>query len=72
MPNVALAIATRDLGRKVIAALARKGITVINVQALPDFSSPMPFANADRGYVVNDNGCGRVWTRREAINAACE
>jgi hypothetical protein len=58
-------IAARDFGRKAIAALARKGIRIIGIQALPDMSSSMPFANANRGYTIDDNGCGRVWTYQQ-------
>lgn len=60
----------RDFSSKTLAALARKGITLIGLQAIPNMSSDMPFANAERGYVVNDNGCGRVWTFSQVMEAA--
>lgn len=66
--NVALEIATRDFGRKTIAALARKGIRVINVTSLPDAKGS--FLNSERGYVVDDNGTGRVFTYLELARNA--
>ena len=60
----------RDFSPATLRALARKGIRLIGLQALPDMSSPMPFANATRGYVVDDNGCGRVWTFTQVQEAA--
>jgi hypothetical protein len=59
-----------DFSKKTLAALARKGITLVGLQAIPNMASAMPFANADRGYRVNDNGCGRVWTFTEVMAAA--
>jgi hypothetical protein len=59
-----------DFNRATLAALARKGIRLIGLQAIPDMSSPMPFANATRGYVMDDNGTGRVWTFAEVIGAS--
>jgi hypothetical protein len=59
-----------DFSAKTIAALARKGIFLRGLQAIPDMASPMPFANATRGYLVDDNGCGRVWTHADVMAAA--
>lgn len=59
-----------DFSKKTLASLARKGIFLIGLQALPNMASAMPYANADRGYVVNDNGCGRVWTFSQMMEAA--
>lgn len=59
-----------DFSRSTIAALARKGIRIIGLQAIPNMASAMPYANADRGYVMDDNGCGRVWTHAEVMRAA--
>jgi hypothetical protein len=59
-----------DFSRKTLTALARKGITLVGLQAIPDVMSAMPWANASRGYVVNDNGCGRVWTFAQVQEAA--
>lgn len=60
-------IATRHFGRKVVTKLARKGIRVIGLQACPDTSGS--FLNSTTGYVVDDNGCGRVWSYREVTAA---
>lgn len=59
-----------DFSKKTLRALARKGIRLIGLQALPDMSSPMPYANATRGYLVDDNGTGRCWTHAQVIAAA--
>lgn len=59
-----------DFSRKTLAALARKGISLIGLQAIPDMSSDMPFANAARGYLVNDNGRSRCWTFAQVQEAA--
>ncbi len=60
----------RDFSASTLRALARKGIRLVGLQAIPDTSSDMPFANATRGYKVNDNGCGRVWTFAQMLEAA--
>jgi lysozyme family protein len=60
----------RDFSAVTIRRLARKGIRITGLQALPDMTSPMPYANASRGYVVDDNGCGRVWTFAQVMEAA--
>lgn len=49
-----------DFSRSTIRSLSRKGITVVGVQWLPDMASDMPMACGERGYVLNDNGTGRV------------
>jgi len=59
-----------DFSSKTRKALARKGITILGPVALPDMSSAMPWANAERGWSVNDNGCGRIWTLAQVLAAA--
>ena len=59
-----------DFSKTTIRNLSRKGITLIGLQAIPDMSSAMPFANADTGYRVNDNGTHRVLTFREVLALA--
>jgi hypothetical protein len=61
-------ISTRHFGRKVVAALARRGIRVIGLQAIPDERGS--FLNSTTGYVVDDRGCGCVWSYREVLKAA--
>lgn len=58
-----------DFSRSTTAALARKGIVVLGATAIPG-SSDMPWATAQRGYRVNDNDCGRVWTFAQVVEAA--
>jgi hypothetical protein len=60
----------RDFSSATLRRLARKGIAITGLQAIPDMASAMPFGNATRGYKVNDNGCGRVWTFAEVLEAA--
>jgi hypothetical protein len=61
---------TRCFSAATRRALGRKGIKIMAPVALPDMTSSMPFANATRGYSVNDNGCGRVWTLQQILEAA--
>lgn len=60
MSTAAFDIATRDFGKAAVRKLAKAGVTFVGLQALPDMASAMPYANAARGYVVSDNGTGRV------------
>jgi hypothetical protein len=64
-------IARRDFSAKTLRALAKRGIEVIGVQALPG-AGEMPWANPDRGYVVSDNGCGRVWTFTQVMQESAQ
>lgn len=60
----------RDFSASTLRRLARKGIRILSTIAIPDMASSMPFANASRGYNVDDNGCGRVWTFNQVLEAA--
>lgn len=60
----------RDFSAATRRALAAKGVTVLHSVAIPDISSDLPWANADRGYAVNDNGCHRIWTFAQVRQAA--
>jgi len=60
----------RDFRPETLRRLSLKGITILRPTAIPDNSSDLPFVNATRGYVVNDNGCGRVWTRAQVVERA--
>lgn len=62
-------IASRDFSSKTLRALAKRGISLIGVQAIPG-SGSMPWANAEAGYVVSDNGTARVWTFAMVMGAA--
>lgn len=59
-----------DFSKKTLAALARKGISLIGLTVIPDMSSDMPFANGERGYCLNDNGCHRIRSFREVLEMA--
>lgn len=59
-----------DFSRKTLRALAAKGIRLIGLQAIPDMSSDMPWANAERGYVLDDNGTCRVVSFRQVMGMA--
>jgi hypothetical protein len=61
-------ISSRHFGRKAVASLARKGIRVIGLQAIPDERGS--FLNSSTGYLVDDTGCGRVWSYRQVTEAA--
>jgi len=59
-----------DFSKKTIAALARKGISLIGLTVIPDMASAMPFANGERGYCLNENGCHRIRTFKEVLEMA--
>ena len=58
----------KDFNAKTRRILAKKGIHLIGITAIPDDKGS--FANGRRGYRVNDNGTGRVWTYHKVIDAA--
>lgn len=59
-----------DFSAKTRNALARKGIVIVGLTVIPNASSDMPFATGERGYKVNDNGCGRIWSFAEVMEKA--
>lgn len=69
MFSVPTQIARRDFSAKTLRALSAKGVEVIGTQMLPG-SGDLPMANAERGYLVSDNGCGRVWTFAQVVGGA--
>ncbi len=69
MASVGAQIAKRDFSAKTLRALCAKGVELVSVQALPG-SGGMAWANAERGYVVNDGGCGRVLSFSQVLEAA--
>jgi hypothetical protein len=60
----------RDFSPSTRRALARKGIAVLSPVAIPDMASAMPWANADRGYAVDDNGMHRILSFAQVLEAA--
>lgn len=63
------ASAARDFNRSTLAALSRAGVTLTGITAIPG-EGANAFANALRGYMVADNGCGRIWTFDQVLGAA--
>ncbi len=59
----------RDFSSSTLKALAARGIRVVGTTVIPA-SGDMPFANGSRGYRVDDNGCGRIWTFDQVKGAA--
>lgn len=59
-----------DFDRKTLRKLAAKGIKLIGIQAIPDMASEMPWANASRGYTLDDNGTCRVRSFVEVLKLA--
>lgn len=62
-------IARRDFSAKTLRTLTQRGIDLVSVQMLPG-AGAMPWANAERGYLVSQNGCGKVWTFAQVLEAA--
>jgi hypothetical protein len=69
MFSVPAQVARRDFSAKTLRALAARGIELIGTQSIPG-TGDMPYANAERGYRVSDNGTGKVWTFAMALEAA--
>ena len=67
--NAFTQIARRDFSAKTLRALTKRGVELVSVQMLPG-DGPMPWANAERGYLVDDHGTGRVWTFQMVLAAA--
>jgi len=58
----------KDFNIKIRRALQAKGVSIIGITALPGDRGS--YANSQRGYRVNDNGTGRIWTYQEVITTA--
>ena len=58
----------RDFTTKTRNALASKGIVIMNATFIPGEDGS--FANGHRAYSVSDNGCGRVLTFEQVMEAA--
>lgn len=59
----------RDFNRSMITKLAGKGIRVYGATVIPG-EGDLPFATGQRGYLVDDNGCGRIWTFAQVLGAS--
>lgn len=60
----------RDFSASTLRRLARKGIRILGSAIIADTASALPFASSIKGYHVNDNGCGRIWTVAQVWEAA--
>lgn len=69
MTSLTSQIVRRDFSAKTLRALAARGIEVVGVQMLPG-AGAMPWANAERGYLVSQAGSGKVWTFAQVLAAA--
>lgn len=61
---------TRDFTAATRRSLAKRGIALLKPTVIPAASGEMPFANGDRGYEVDDNGCHRILTFAQVLEAA--
>jgi hypothetical protein len=59
----------KDFSKKTLTSLRQKGVTLIGLTIIPGVGS-MPFANGDRGYILNDNGTQRVLLFAQVLNLA--
>ena len=59
----------RDFSSSTLASLAARGIRIVGMTVIPS-AGDLPFATGTRGYRVDDNGCGRIWTFAQVKEAA--
>jgi hypothetical protein len=64
------AVAARSFNASTLAKLARRGITLVGTQMVPDYTQAMPFACASTAYVLNDRGTCRVRSHGEVLAIA--
>jgi len=57
-----------DFSKTTRRALARKGMEIYGITFIPGLDGS--FASGERAYKVNDNGCGRILTFRQVLEAA--
>jgi len=57
--------ATKDFSKATLAKLRARGIRVVGSTWLPDERGG--FANGERGYLLDDNGTGKVRTLMQVI-----
>lgn len=60
----------RDFSASTRKSLSRKGIVIIGLTVIPNANSNMPFATGERGYRINDNGCGRILSFSQILELA--
>ena len=61
--------ALRDFNRVTLAALARKGISILGSTVIPG-AGDFAFATGSRGYILDDNGCQRIRSFSEVLGMA--
>lgn len=57
-----------DFSRKTLVALSKKGISISGITMVPGADGS--FANGERAYLLNVNGCGCVRTLLEVLALA--
>lgn len=57
-----------DFSKATLRKLAKRGITLTGITALPDADGT--YFNPTRGYLINDNGTGRVMVFAEVLALA--
>ena len=60
--------AAKDFGKEVRAALTKRGVKIIGSTWLPDEKGS--YASGHRGYLLDDNGTGRVRDYRGVLSLA--
>ena len=58
--------ASKDFPRRTLASLTRLGIKLVGTTWLPGPDGS--YANGERGYLVDDNGTGKVWTYKQVVS----
>lgn len=60
--------ASKDFGKEVRAALVKRGIRFVGTTWLPDEKGS--YSNGSRGYLLDDNGTGKVRDYRGVLSLA--
>ena len=60
--------ASRDFGKEVLAGLRKRGIRITGSTWLPGPDGS--YANGERGYLLDDNGTGRVRVYSDVLRMA--
>lgn len=68
--DVTSSAAAKDFPRNLITSLTKRGVRIVGSTWLPGPGGD--FANGERGYLLDDNGTGRVRTYREVRKLAEE
>jgi hypothetical protein len=63
-------IPASHFNKKTLRALTKKGIAIINAQWMPGRDGSYISADAQTGYMLDDNGTGRLVTYLEVLKLA--